>query len=159
MLRRAWPPVSSFPLPPHEATGDRGRPSAPNTAGVSSKPPPAGGPRHSRGGGLTTNRLNGCSKRLPNRPSPAAAAAPPDTFHHLQQEVDALLVTHQRLLEPRREVQLHRPLHRLRPGPLQRGGAIAPRPRHGRRGGDRGRRRRPAPGGGGRLRIHPSLVE
>lgn len=67
---------------------------------------------------------------------PPAAAAPPGTFHHLQQEVDALLVTHQRLLEARRQVQLHRPLHRLRPGSLQRGGAIAPRPRHGRRGAD-----------------------
>uniref|UniRef100_A0A8B9VUB6 Large ribosomal subunit protein uL30m n=1 Tax=Anas zonorhyncha TaxID=75864 RepID=A0A8B9VUB6_9AVES len=53
------------------------------------------------------------------------------TFDHLQQQVDALLVAHQRLLKTRRQVQLHRPLHRLRTSPLQRRGAIAPRPRHG----------------------------
>ena len=120
---RARAGESSAPMASAPSGGEGGAGRGSRPARVSSRPAvsgrPASGPRSNT---RTQRGVNG-------RTAPRARSRT-GTFHHLQQQVDALLVAHQGLLEARCQIQFHRPLHRFRPGPLQRGGAIAPRPRH-----------------------------
>lgn len=120
---RARAGESSAPMASAPSGGEGGAGRGSRPARVSSRPAvsgrPASGPRSNT---RTQRGVNG-------RTAPRARSRI-GTFHHLQQQVDALLVAHQGLLEARCQIQFHRPLHRFRPGPLQRGGAIAPRPRH-----------------------------